>query len=1215
MKRILASLLCVVMVLSVFGVNLTVSAADAFESQTNTSTPLFQIGGSNNKGGQEFIPSQNVVKGIQVYLQSSVVNNAITVAIYKGSVASGSTNKIYEETLTVGKATKWFELNFSSPVSVTPGELYCFTLNTASSAVLYGITGNGSSCLGLNYDQNAFGGWQRGNIAAFKILSKEEYQAVIDLINALPATITANQAAQVQAARNAYDALLPANKSKVTNLSKLEAAEAILLSLGNADRDALVAQISKEISAVSNPTLQSYSALEQVNQKILEFGYTYGNNQYYLIENYADFETAVEKYNELVKNAPTTQEKLLYGDVNGDNTISAKDALEVLKATVGKVMLSEAQIRLADVDGGNDVNAKDALMILQFTVGKRFSFPCQEGGSSDTTTPVDAKPYQIVYNTYSVKGEALYQATYQSMLDRIDDDGYAHTSITGAYDGMYTRDTAIQVMAHIAEGDYTSARKLLEYTINFHKNKNLNYVVHVMFSNGNYSGKQQVDATFFMLNAWVQFATTAPNNATNKAFIEGSYSKVKDFANYYLDNGNLHSKYDLIFNGCFEHTRDNSYWQSYDLLTNVYASEALHQMATYFKTLDATNAKKWEDAATKIVNGVHKNLTVEVDGALMYAELRGRSQDKIDADPNTAESFVPGFSWVNLAPMGCNWYGADPAVLEHTYQMYLKYGACRYYRDKSEMEYVMLEACTTFSLTNPRPIRSGNHIIGKGIAWELLYCAKMGYTTRIATLSTFVEEFSDKMYRETWAYAGGGADSGNQEQASWMLYAMKTACPGLGLGENYVPETDTLRVATYNIYHMGKINGNVETLAKVIRDNELDVVGMQEVDKNVGRDGPVQDQAKALADALGWYYGFSKAIDLAPGQYGNAIISKYPIESYKTVQWNSGSEEQRVMGHAVLKVGQKRVNMLNTHLSFSGLNSSQVAELAAYVGGLENYILTGDFNTQPANLTPIGATMLKTSGIDNILIKNYTMGSAVTVNNNYSDHKMIYTDVSIIPVVTGVRIASFNIHILQDVSGNVSTMAKFISDNHLEIVGLQEVDNNTGRNGSTINQAKALAEALGWYWGYSKAISLGSGEYGHAIISKYPIQSYQTIQLESGSEEQRVFSHAVIKAGDQTLNVLNTHLSWQSMQPTQIAQIADYVKGMSSFIMTGDFNTDHLELTPIGGKLVNNGTDIFITNEDGAIDNIIVKGYTVGKGTMVETDYSDHSMLYADITF
>ena len=88
------------------------------------------------------------------------------------------------------------------------------------------------------------------------------------------------------------------------------------------------------------------------------------------------------------------------------------------------------------------------------------------------------------------------------------------------------------------------------------------------------------------------------------------------------------------------------------------------------------------------------------------------------------------------------------------------------------------------------------------------------------------------------------------------------------------------------------------------------------------------------------------------------------------------------------------------------------------------------------------------------------------------------------------------------------------------------------------------------------------------------------------------------------------------MTGTQINQVATHVKGYGKYIVLGDFNAEYDELTPIAGSMVNNATDRFVTNvEDGAIDNIIVNGYTVSKGTMVESSYSDHSLLYANVTF
>ena len=58
------------------------------------------------------------------------------------------------------------------------------------------------------------------------------------------------------------------------------------------------------------------------------------------------------------------------GDVNGDSAINAKDALEVLKITVGKTKPTQEQTAAADVNGDEKVDAKDALEILKYTVGK-----------------------------------------------------------------------------------------------------------------------------------------------------------------------------------------------------------------------------------------------------------------------------------------------------------------------------------------------------------------------------------------------------------------------------------------------------------------------------------------------------------------------------------------------------------------------------------------------------------------------------------------------------------------------------------------------------------------------------------------------------------------------------------------------------------------------------------------------------------------------------
>ncbi len=71
------------------------------------------------------------------------------------------------------------------------------------------------------------------------------------------------------------------------------------------------------------------------------------------------------------------------GDVNADENIDAKDALETLKSAVGKVNLTEDAALRADVNLDDKIDAKDALDILKYAVGKITEFPQREGPSNE----------------------------------------------------------------------------------------------------------------------------------------------------------------------------------------------------------------------------------------------------------------------------------------------------------------------------------------------------------------------------------------------------------------------------------------------------------------------------------------------------------------------------------------------------------------------------------------------------------------------------------------------------------------------------------------------------------------------------------------------------------------------------------------------------------------------------------------------------------------
>ena len=98
-----------------------------------------------------------------------------------------------------------------------------------------------------------------------------------------------------------------------------------------------------------------------------------------------------------------------------------------------------------------------------------------KSGETETDASGDGK-----YVTLSKIGEELYKATYDTMLDRTEEDGYAATSITGAYGGMFVRDSSIQVMSHIANGDLDYAASILRFITAYHIATGAEYACHIM---------------------------------------------------------------------------------------------------------------------------------------------------------------------------------------------------------------------------------------------------------------------------------------------------------------------------------------------------------------------------------------------------------------------------------------------------------------------------------------------------------------------------------------------------------------------------------------------------------------------------------------------------------------------------------------------------------------------------------------------------------------
>src|SRR5690606_11269664 len=86
---------------------------------------------------------------------------------------------------------------------------------------------------------------------------------------------------------------------------------------------------------------------------------------------------------------------------------------------------------------------------------------------------------------------------------------------------------------------------------------------------------------------------------------------------------------------------------------------------------------------------------------------------------------------------------------------------------------------------------------------------------------------------------------------------------------------------TYNIHHANppsrEAEIDIEGIARVISDARPDLVALQEVDEKTTRSGVTLSQTETLARLTGMYAYFSHSMNFAGGQYGNAVLSRFPI--------------------------------------------------------------------------------------------------------------------------------------------------------------------------------------------------------------------------------------------------------------------------------------------------------------------------------------------------
>ena len=168
-----------------------------------------------------------------------------------------------------------------------------------------------------------------------------------------------------------------------------------------------------------------------------------------------------------------------------------------------------------------------------------------------------------------------------------------------------------------------------------------------------------------------------------------------------------------------------------------------------------------------------------------------------------------------------------------------------------------------------------------------------------------------------------------------------------------------LRILSYNIHHAEGVDGKLDVprIAQVILSVDPDLVALQEVDKNTIRTGKVnQDIELSRLTKMNCVFGSN--ITFQGGQYGNAILSKFPIIKNKNFLLpNVDSGEQRGLLQSQIQISNKEnVLFFSTHLDHRRSDTERLASAKAInqIISLDNKspaILAGDFNDVPDSPT------------------------------------------------------------------------------------------------------------------------------------------------------------------------------------------------------------------------------------------------------------------------
>ena len=207
--------------------------------------------------------------------------------------------------------------------------------------------------------------------------------------------------------------------------------------------------------------------------------------------------------------------------------------------------------------------------------------------------------------------------------------------------------------------------------------------------------------------------------------------------------------------------------------------------------------------------------------------------------------------------------------------------------------------------------------------------------------------------------------------------------------------TTTTKIISWNVNGIRAVakKGNLtEVFAR-----GADIVCLQEVNRGQIITGMI-DSLALIREKLNYHLAYGSNHD--DGQYGNAVLSRYPIKSWKNHRFKNNIYETRGILETEILYKGKPLNIMVTHLDFlpdGKIRGLQVKEILTIWNRRPRTIICGDFNAEPqsSELQPLYTGGLREASRETGKEENFTFHKSRDEKPAHIDYFYFTNDLSI----------------------------------------------------------------------------------------------------------------------------------------------------------------------------------------------------------------------------